>query len=276
VFLNYMKINLIRLFKGRGIKLAMAIQLLAVSLYFIMIICGFLFGGFLDEVQSDIQIESDSTGGNFALQAVVMGLSFTFLTPIIIGILGGSYICEYYKYKSYRNLEVGMRSKFLFCLSEFFSLIIFDIVLITETMIVISIFGVISSSMGIDDGIMAIEFPLMFLLFFVCVFLAEILDCATTLFCAKLLRRTGRAFILFFFGTIIRYIASGVLSGMGYKLVSLLLTPTCFSLLGGDTPVLMESKLDSALLVTGIAIQSIILVIFSFILFNREKEGKEK
>lgn len=206
-------------------------------------------------------------------QLLIYGLSFIYI-PIISGIVGIGYICAYYTYRGYYNLEIGMRNRVLYVLSEFVVLFIlgsFLYAISTVTLICLEPFAIVGQSL-LKNGykFIANTYAVQLIL---C-----LNDSANALLFAHLFRKKGKSF-MFYLGF---WIASLFLS---YYLVDLLPTrfdfltyilfPSVINWFANDVPYFVgEISITKIVIYIGVILKILATFALAVILFNRKVEEK--
>ena len=271
MFINYLRLNLIRFFKGRSAKISILIS----AAFVVMIYAYVAVLLFAARDSINLMVDGrDYIGDASICQVVLMGASF-FYVPIATGLVGCGFICSYYTYRSYYNLEIGMRNRTLFCISEFFVLIILCFILITITTL-----GTLILDPFIPEGYSMVgDNRLWFLVTFGMQMLIGLNDGSNALLSAKLFRRKGRSAVFYIFYWASSLIISAILTNIlptKYQIFNLILFPTFINWFTNDTPIFLQNVASNKyIIVVGLVIKIIVQMALSVMLFNRKIEEKK-
>lgn len=271
MFINYLRLNLIRFFKGRSARLAILISVAFILLIYAYI--GIVLLAAKDSINMMIDGRED-IGPAAISQVVLMGTSF-FYVPVATGVVGSGFICSYYTFKSYYNLEIGMRNKTLFCISEYSVLVILCLILT-----LITTFGMLAMEPFIPSGnsMMADGNEFWFLVTFGMEMMIGLNDCSNALLSAKLFRKTGKSILFFLFYWASTLVLSAVLTNVlptKYQIFNLILFPTFINWFANDTPIFLQNVASNKyIMVFGLVIKIIVQMALSVMLFNRKVEEK--
>ena len=262
MFLNYLQLNFIRFFKGRSAIITALFELVIVALTMLPLIAVYL-------LDTNVEVSDDVNPTEvyyFATQVII-------LLPVVIGLVGTSFICTYYTYRSYYNLEVGMRNRILFCLSELFTLYAMCGIILVVFYFCLGIIEIITYKSGQS---MFFGGPIYTVSMAISVFCLMADQAMNAFFIAKLIRRRGLSFLLFMIVVIFTFIISALIPNK-YELVRCAILPTFVTWFSHDTPMFMqEDKLYIICGVCGFVLKNVALFAMSVMAFNRKQEERHK
>lgn len=195
MLLNYLRIQLLRFFKGRSwiVAILLAVVLTAISIGISSVVYHMLVteGKFDDFPRVGNQGACDD---EFIVPIVSANFCGLFLFPVACTLMTIVYVCNYYNYRTHINLEVKLRNRILFAISE--------------ALILLIMLGIFVGILGIAELIVCVvmhipfkeilslfKIPILYttLLFPVSIYTAMMYG----YFLAKLFRRKGRAIVVF-------------------------------------------------------------------------------
>lgn len=276
MFINYIKIQLIRYFKGSS---EIPILLAALICVIFALTCGSL--GYYGLFQSNAMIEDGKTIG----QIVTTNLSVGFLTefiivsfgayiasPYLIGIFTCIYICSFYRHRSYVNLDISMRNRTLYCISELIICIICGLILYLALFVAVILCSIIDP---ISDGPNYLDMSVAFIPGF-----AIIIDKAVAaMFCAKLCRRSFSSIMVFVISDIVFNIASGLVAEFTKIEFVKYLLASPLQLMEASVLIADEGGTDANdFIITAVmmGVRCILLFVASVLLFKRKYEEKKQ
>ena len=269
MFINYLRLNLIRFFKGRSARVTFFVSA-GVSMFFLLFI-QLIFGAGRDRLL-DRGVEMDPVQLN---QSFLLGMSFIDL-PLIIGIVGCGFICTYYAYRSYYNLEIGMRSRTLFCLSELVVLFVLSTIATVAMILPILLMEVFSDSPNTFFS----QSPIFFFTTVMLLIFLGFNNSANALFASKLFRQRGKSMIFYILLSIFSILFATMLPGSSMKSMSALeyiIFPNFITWFHGDMPMfLQEDAVRITVAVSSLCIKVVFEFIMSVLLFSRKIEEKRK
>ena len=120
MFLNYLRIQFLRFFKGRAWKLALLVAV--IFNIFVLLIGSFSYmmtAQKIEEMAVDVISPAEDT-----LFVIPLVFNSIYLVPFGVGIMTINYVTNYYTYRTHINLEIKLRNRILFAISEEVILII--------------------------------------------------------------------------------------------------------------------------------------------------------
>lgn len=225
-------------------------------------------------VQISQMAEEDMMVNFYTLaQLLVYGLSFIYV-PIISGVVGIGFICAYYTYRGYYNLEIGMRNRVLYVLSELVVLFIlgaFLYAISTVMLICLEPFAIVGQSL-LRDGYKFIAYTYGVQL------ILCLNDSANALLFSHLFRKKGKSF-MFYLGF---WVASLILSHYLVKLLptrfdflTYILFPSVINWFKGDVPLFVgETSITKIVIYIGVTLKILATFALAVMLFNRKVEEK--
>lgn len=129
MLINYIRIQFLRFFKGRSFIALVIAMIIAEGIMFgIALITGkFVNDGIIDTITLE--------EFRFYLQRILLYGSTLICIPLVGGLLTIVYTCNYYQYRTHINLEIKLRNRFMYALSEV-------IMIMVMVLIELSIFGI--------------------------------------------------------------------------------------------------------------------------------------
>ncbi|MCR5804548.1 MAG: hypothetical protein K6G47_09830 [Clostridia bacterium] len=270
MFINYLRLNLIRFFKGRSAKVAI------VASVGLMIVLTLLIGLILYAARAQISLmaEQDLPVNFYTFaQLLIYGLSFVYV-PIISGLVGCGYISAYYAYRGYYNLEIGMRNRVLFVLSELVVLFLMSAILygMSSMLLILMEPLALNGQSLLEDGYKFVAYTYGVQL------ILGLNDSANALLFAHLFRRKGKSFIFY----LIFWIASLFLSHYlvewlptSFDFLTYILFPSVINWFAGDVPLIAEEiSMTNTIIYIGTVLKIMATFALAVMLFNRKVEEK--
>lgn len=206
-------------------------------------------------------------------QMFVYGLSFIY-APIITGLVGCGFICSYYAYRGYYNLEIGMRNRVLYVLSELVVLFILGAIIYALSSATVFLMNPLAKSGEslIQDGYKFIVYT------FGVQLVLGLSDASNALLFAHLFRKKGKSFVVYLafwaFSLIFSYHLINWLPKR-YEFLSYILFPSFFTWFTNDTPFFAGGfSITKIVICVGVVIKIMVTFALSVLLFNRKVEEK--
>lgn len=209
MFINYIKIQLIRYFKGSN-EIPLAFAALVIIL-FALTSGAFAYYGVIKNNATILtgdnvgQVITADLSVGFMVQILIVIFGGYIGAPYIIGIFSCIYMCAFFRHRSYVNLDISMRNKTLYCLSEVIICIIAGFLLCLILALAVVIAGIIDP---IPDGPAFYELCIGFGACFILI--VEKVLAAT--FCSKLCRKSFSSILVFIISDIVLNVGSGLVA----------------------------------------------------------------
>lgn len=123
MLLNYIRIQLLRFFKGKTWIVVLLTALFAVG---IGLLAGIYSYNYVNPEINSL-FEDIERNKQFMIQSIVSYFAISFIFPYTCGIITIVYICNYYSYRTHINLEIKIRNRILFAISEAVILFIMEL-----------------------------------------------------------------------------------------------------------------------------------------------------
>lgn len=270
MFINYMRISLIRIFKGKSAMVSFILTLGYVLAMYIYL--GLIFFAIGEDRASLI---NSNMGIVPFCQVMILGLSF-FSIPFITGMVGCGFVANYYTSRSHYNLEIGMRNRTLFCFSQFVSISIISIINLA-----IAVLGMAALEFFVPSEQSLLRSTNFYIVATYGVMaLIGIHDSVSALLCGVLIRKKAKSILLYmglwFANVIAGFICSEYLPKR-YELIGYILFPSFVNWFSGDTPMLQRfSGIRLILIILGFILKIAVMFAVSVVLFNRKVEEKRR
>lgn len=268
MFINYLRLNFLRYFKGRGAWTTLIFEVLFsfATLIPILLMIG------LEGADSFHITTGENTEVN-VVESYYFIMQIMFLFPIVIGLMGSRFVCSYYAYRSYNNLEIGMKHRGLFCLAELFTMYIMSLIILGIFYMICIFFDLILPDLGSSMLVGSPLYTISMIISMIAVLFNQTND---IFFFSKLIRTRGLSFLVFIIFEMFTS-AINLLIPDKYELVRVALCPTFFTWFDGDTPLFFNEKnILIAVAVTGYLVKNIAQFIFSVMAFNRKQEERHR
>ncbi|MBO7426706.1 MAG: hypothetical protein J6U23_13625 [Clostridiales bacterium] len=206
-------------------------------------------------------------------QLLVYGLSFVYV-PIISGLVGCGYISAYYTYRGYYNLEIGMRNRVLFVLSELVVLFLMSAILygMSSMLLILMEPIALNGQSLLRDGYK----------FVVDTYGVQLIlglnDSANALLFAHLFRKKGKSFMFYLGLWIVSLFLSHYLVvwlPTSFDFLTYILFPSVVNWFGNDVPLIAEKiSMTHIIIYIGITLKIMATFALSVLLFSRKVEEK--